>query len=84
MLLNAHKRQYVFGSLFILFGIYQAFTNDYLEFGLYVSAGLAFIGNALIAEPWLAAHRKWLIAADWFFIILASLLFLYLIRYRFF
>jgi hypothetical protein len=84
MIRNAHKRQYLFGSLFILFGIYQAFTGDYLEFGLYTSAGIAFIGNALIAEPSLENHRKWLIVADWFFIILASLLFLYLIRYRFF
>lgn len=84
MILNAHKRQYLFGSLFILFGLYQGYTGDYLEFGLYASAGLAFIGNALIAEPSLSAHRRWLIVADWFFIILASLLFLYLIRYRFF
>ncbi|GIV37686.1 MAG: hypothetical protein KatS3mg032_2065 [Cyclobacteriaceae bacterium] len=84
MILNTQNRQYLFGALFFAFGLYQAWTRDFLEFALYASAGAAFIGNALIAEPALAAWRKWLIIADWALIIVASLLFLAVIRYRYF
>jgi hypothetical protein len=84
MLHNTQKRQYLFGSLFILFGVYQLTTSDYLEFALYASAGSAFIINALTAEPSLASYNRVLVIVDWFFIILASVLFFYLLRYRFF
>jgi hypothetical protein len=83
MMPNSHKRQYLFGALFVAFGAYQAWTGDYLECALYVAAGTAFMGNALIAEPALMRWKKWLIIADWALIIATSLLFLFVIRYRY-
>ncbi len=84
MFRTAHQRQYLFGALFIAFGIYRAWAGDYLEFSLYAMAGGAFIGNALIAEPALAHWRKVLIIADWALIIAAAFLFFFVIRYRYF
>ncbi len=82
--MNAQSRQYIFGLIFIAFGIYQATLKEYVELSMYSGAGLAFIFNALVAEPALQQHRKVLSAVTWVFIIITGLLFLYLLRYKFF
>lgn len=82
--MNSHLRQYLFGSIFIAFGIYQLYIRDYLEFGLYALAGTAFIVNALTAEPRLAGFKKPLVVLTWILIIATALLFFYLLRYKFF
>ncbi|MDL5047658.1 hypothetical protein QQ054_16705 [Oscillatoria amoena NRMC-F 0135] len=82
--MNAHTRQYVFGSIFIMFGIYQLYINDLLEFWLYTLAGAAFIVNALTGEVRLEQYKKPLIVLSWLLIVATGILFFYLLRYKFF
>lgn len=82
--MNAHLRQYLFGSIFIAFGIYQLYIRDYLEFWLYALAGTAFIVNALTAESSLEQYKKPLVILSWILIVATAVLFFYLIRYKFF
>ncbi|MCI0751723.1 MAG: hypothetical protein L0Y35_07785 [Flammeovirgaceae bacterium] len=81
--MNSITRQYLFGLLFITFGIYQLYIKDYLEFSLYTVAGLAFAVNGLTLEPRLAAYKKPLVIISWLLIIAAALLFLYLLQFKF-
>ena len=82
--MNAQSRQYIFGLIFIAFGVYQLYLPKFLEFSLYACAGLAFIFNALVAEPRLHSYKKLLVIITWILIITTALLFLYLIRYTYF
>lgn len=82
--MDATKRQYLFGLIFIGVGIYQLTIKDYLEFSLYAIAGVSFIVNALTLEPKLIAFKKTLVIASWILIITTGLLFLYLIQFKWF
>lgn len=82
--MNAHLRQYLFGSIFMAFGMYQLYLKDYLEFWLYALAGSAFIINALTTEPRLEQIRRPLVILTWILIITTTILFFYLLRYKFF
>lgn len=82
--MNAQTRQYLFGLIFIAVGIYQFYITEYLEFSMYLCAGTAFILNALINEPKFSAYKKPLITITWVFIVSATLLFFYLLRYKYF
>jgi hypothetical protein len=82
--MNAQSRQYLFGLIFLAFGIYQATLTEYVEFALYSGAGMAFIFNALVNESRLQEYRKLLIMITWGLIISTGVLFLYLLRYKFF
>ncbi len=81
--MKALTRQYLFGLIFIGVAIYQLVIKDYLEFGLYATAGLAFVANALTFEPKLFAYKKILVIATWVLIIVTGLLFLYLLQFKF-
>ena len=81
--MNSYKRQYLFGALFLAFGIYQAVVGDFLEFALYAIAGLAFIINAATFEPKLLAYKKPLVITTWVFIGATGILFLYLLQFKY-
>ena len=81
--MNAAQRQYLFGVIFLAFGIYQLVLKDYLEATLYIVAGAAFIFNTLAMEPRLAKHKKVLVVTTWVLIIAAGILFLYLLQFRY-
>jgi hypothetical protein len=49
--MNARHRQYLFGVIFLGFGIYQLVLKDVLEASLYMVAGAAFIFNTVASEP---------------------------------
>jgi hypothetical protein len=82
--MNSYRRQYLFGGLFLAFGIYQAVVGDWLEFALYGVAGLAFIINAATFEPKLFEYKKPLVITTWLFIGATGLLFLYLLQFKYF
>ena len=82
--MNSVQRQYLFGLIFICFGVYQLTIRDYLEFSLYTIAGLSFVVNALTLEPKLIAYKKMLVALSWILIITTGLLFFYLIQFKWF
>jgi len=82
--MNAQTRQYLFGLIFIGFGVYQLYISEVLEFFLYACAGGAFISNALVSEPALHHYKKPIVIITWILIVSASLLFFYLLRYKFF
>jgi hypothetical protein len=82
--MNSQARQYIFGSIFLAVGVYQFYHSEYLEFSLYVCAGSAFVFNALVSEPALEAYKKPLVIITWTLIVAATLLFFYLLRYKFF
>jgi tellurite resistance protein TehA-like permease len=81
--MDSIKRQYLFALIFVGVGIYQATIKDYLEFSLYTIAGTAFILNALSLEPKLIKFKKPLVIITWVFMIVAALLFLYLLQFKF-
>lgn len=82
--MSAQNRQYLFGLIFIGFGIYQLVIADYLEFALYCVAGLAFIFNALTFEAKLFPYKKILVIVTWVLITTTGLLFLYLLQFKYF
>jgi hypothetical protein len=82
--MNSVQRQYLFGLIFICFGIYQLTIRDYLEFSLYTIAGLSFVVNALTLEPKLIVYKKTLVMLSWILIITTGLLFFYLIQFKWF
>lgn len=77
------SRQYLFGSLFFAFGVYQGITGDWLEASLYGVAGLAFAVNALTFEPKLYKYKKQLVMLSWTLIISTAILFLYLLQFKY-
>ena len=82
--MNVITRQYLFGLIFVGVGFYQLSIQDYLEFALYITAGLSFIVNALTLEPKLIAHKKILVMLSWTLIIATGLLLFYLIQFKWF
>ncbi len=77
------SRQYLFGGLFIAFGIFQLVTGDPREFALYLTAGLGFAVNALTFEPRLQRFKQLLVVITWVLIISAGILFLYLLQFKY-
>lgn len=80
--MNSIIRHYAFGAFFIIFGIYQATRKDHLEVALYLTAGAAFIFNSLSKEPRLANFKTALVVITWALIIIAAVLFLYVLQFK--
>jgi len=81
--MNARQRQYLFGAIFLAFGIYQLVLKDWLEATLYMVAGAAFIFNTIASEPTLANYKRILVAITWVLIVTAGILCLYLLQFRY-
>jgi hypothetical protein len=81
--MNSLTRQYIFGSIFVAVGAYQAWKGDFIETSLYIVAGIAFIMNALTLEPKLIKFKKALVAITWVFIAASVILFLYVLQFKF-
>lgn len=82
--MNAQQRQYIFGAIFLAFGIYQVYQNRMLEFTLYSLAGLSFIFNQLASEPKLVNHKKTIVITTWILIVATGLTFFYLLQFNYF
>jgi hypothetical protein len=82
--MNSYQRQYLFGLIFMAFGFYQLYQNQFIEFTLYSLAGLSFIFNQLTAESKLAPYKKFLAIVTWVFIIATGLTFFYLLQFKYF
>ena len=82
--MNATKRQYLFGLIFIGVGIYYLTVQNFLEFSLFGVAGLSFIVNAMTLDAKFAAYKKTLVPVSWVLILPTALLFLYLVQFRWF
>ncbi len=72
--------RYVVGGIMILFSVFQAVQQDYWEFAMYATAGLAFITMGLITDDVFPAQRKFMNVISWVFILAAVFLFLFLLR----
>lgn len=81
--MRSSSRQYIFATIFIGVGVYQAVKGDMVEFWFYLMAGSAFILNALSIEPRLAAYRKALVIAAWILIGATAVFFVYLLQFKF-
>ncbi|WP_276368484.1 hypothetical protein [Chryseolinea sp. H1M3-3] len=81
--MDSRLRQYLFGLVFFGFGVYEFMKDDPLEASVYLTAGLAFISNNLVSEPRLYAYKKALVAITWALIIAASIIFLYVLQFKF-
>lgn len=81
--MDSRIRQYLFGLIFFGFGVYEFKKNDPLEASVYLLAGLAFIFNNLVSEPKLLGYRKMLVTITWILIIAASIVFLYILQFKF-
>ena len=81
--MNSIVRQYVFGAIIIAVGLYRLYTGVMVDFGLYVTAGAAFIFNGLTLEPKLASFKKLLIIITWVLIITAGIFFFLVARRMF-
>lgn len=72
--------RYVVGVIMILFSVYQIIENNFWEFGLYLSAGLAFITMGLITDDVFPRFRKAMNIFSWILIFTAAFFFLFLLR----
>lgn len=72
--------QYLIGTLFTAFGLYQIYQNDIWEFALYTLAGAAFISIGLIKDQKLQRHQKVLSIISWILIITSGLLLLFMVQ----
>lgn len=72
----------MFALFFVGFGIYKSLQADWFELALYGVVGAAFAVNGLLYEPGLLGYRKPLTIISWITILLAGLLFLYLVLNR--
>ncbi len=72
--------RYVVGAIMLVFSVWQIYRNDYWEFALYFCAGIAFVIMGLLTDDVFPRARKFLNIVSWVFIILAVLLFLFLLR----
>ena len=81
--MNAQTRQYLFGAMFLAFGIFQLYKNDFLEATLYILAGLSFVANTLTNEPRLASMKKVMVIITWVLIIATALVFLWVLQFKF-
>jgi len=81
--MDSRIRQYLFGLVFFGFGLYEFKKNDPLEASVYLLAGGAFIFNNLVSEPKLQAYKKSLVVITWTLIIAASIVFLYVLQFKF-
>ena len=81
--MDSRIRQYLFGLVFFGFGLYEFKKNDPLEASVYLLAGLAFVFNNLISEPKLQNQRRLLVIITWVLIIAASIVFLYVLQFKF-
>ena len=72
--------RYIVGGIMILFSVFQILQNDFWEFALYLSAGLAFVTMGLITDDVFPRFRKFMNVISWVFILLAVFLFLFLLR----
>jgi hypothetical protein len=81
--MDSRMRQYLFGLIFFGFGVYEFKKNDPLEASVYLTAGLAFIFNNLVSEPRLYNYKRTLVIITWILIIAASVIFLYVLQFKF-
>ncbi len=72
--------QYIIGLIMIAFSIYQLTVPEYWEFGLYSSAGLAFIVMGLIKNDVFPKNKRLLTILSWVLIFAAGFLLLFLAR----
>jgi hypothetical protein len=54
-----------------------------LEASLYLTAGAAFIFNTMATEPSFHQYKKGLVIITWTLMIVAGILFLYLLQFKF-
>lgn len=81
--MNSRTRQYLFGGIFVAVAVYQAYLRDFVEFSLYLTAGMAFIVNALALEPRMVSVKRPLVIATWILISAAAVQFLYVLQFKF-
>ena len=81
--MDSRIRQYLFGLVFFGFGVYEFKKNDPLEASVYLAAGLAFIFNNLVNEPRLFNYKRTLVIITWILIVVAAVIFLYVLQFKF-
>jgi hypothetical protein len=64
----------------LLFGLYEVSTGNYWESSLYFTAGLAFISIGMLMSGKFERYKKFLNVASWVLIVMAVLLFFFLLR----
>ena len=71
---------YLISFLLIIFSFYQFYLKEYVEFAMYLSAGIGFITTGLIKNERLTRHRRWLTILSWVSIFTAGFLLMFLFR----
>jgi hypothetical protein len=82
--MSSRIRQYLFGSIFFAIGIYYCVQKNFLEATLYIMAGLSFVSNTLVNEPFLAAYKKVMVIVTWSLIIVTGIFFLWVLQSKYF
>ena len=72
--------QYLIGVLLIAFSFYQVFLEEYVEFAMYLSAGLGFVMAGLIKDNVFEKQHRLLTILSWGCIFIAGFLLLFLFR----
>ncbi len=72
--------QYLVGILLLSFSLYQFFQREFVEFSMYLTAGLAFVVMGIIKDKLLPGYGRFLNILSWVLILMAGFLLLFLFR----
>ena len=72
--------QYLISVLLIAFSVYQTVIQEFVEFTMYLSAGLGFLLAGLLKDNMFERQRRLLNILSWAFIFIAGFLLLFLFR----
>ncbi len=75
-------RKHGFTILFLCLAAYQLVMSDLWEATLYSLVGLAFLCNGLALSEKYRRQKKALVAATWVLVVVASVLFLYMLQFK--
>jgi hypothetical protein len=82
--MNSRVRQYLFGGVFIVLGVYLWMQSNFLYAWTCFLTGVSFAVNALTFEPALEAYRKPLTILAWILIFATGILFLWVLQSSYF
>lgn len=71
---------YLIGLVFLVFGGYKTYMEDFLESALYFSVGFGFLLMGASKDARFEQYKKQINVASWVFVLLGLLLFIAVIR----
>jgi hypothetical protein len=81
--MNSRVRQYIFGGVFFVLGVYLWTQSNTLYAWTCFLTGISFIVNALTFEPALESYKKPLTILAWILIAVTAIMFLWVLQFSY-